>query len=156
MIKREKMNKYILGGTLQIALCAVLLFTGCSGDKSPHTKIEPAHIEDIEGSTHKRLTLTEKAAQRLDIKTAPVLEEVIVGGDQQLRKVVPYSAILYDTQGKTFVYKNESPLVYERSEIFVDFIQGDQVVLLDGPSTGTMVVTVGAAELYGTEYEVGH
>jgi hypothetical protein len=30
------------------------------------------------------------------------------------------------------------------------------VVLSNGPATGTAVVTVGAAELYGTETGVGH
>jgi hypothetical protein len=29
-------------------------------------------------------------------------------------------------------------------------------MLSDGPPTGTEVVTVGAAEVYGTEFEVAH
>jgi hypothetical protein len=29
-------------------------------------------------------------------------------------------------------------------------------MLSDGPSAGTEVVTVGAAEVYGTEFEVAH
>jgi hypothetical protein len=34
-------------------------------------------------------------------------------------------------------------------------IDGDRAILSDGPAPGTEVVTVGAAELLGTEYEVG-
>ena len=32
----------------------------------------------------------------------------------------------------------------------------DGVVLLDGPPAGTLIASVGVAELYGTELEVGH
>jgi hypothetical protein len=30
------------------------------------------------------------------------------------------------------------------------------VYLIDGPESGTKVATVGAVEIYGTEFEVGH
>jgi hypothetical protein len=38
----------------------------------------------------------------------------------------------------------------------VDYIEGDTVVLNDGPAPGTVVASVGVAELYGTEFAVGH
>jgi hypothetical protein len=37
----------------------------------------------------------------------------------------------------------------------VDHIQGDLVVLQEGPAAGTSVVTVGAVELYGADTGVG-
>ena len=46
-------------------------------------------------------------------------------------------------------------LVYVRAPIDVIRIDGDRALLSDGPPLGTEVVTVGAAELLGTEYEVG-
>jgi hypothetical protein len=114
---------------------------------------EPAKVEHIEGAGVSRLTLTAKAAERLGIRTKPVLAGKIAGAT---RRVVPYSAVLYDAKGDTWVYANPEPLAYVRERVTVDYIEGDQAVLTDGPPAGTPVVTVGAAELYGTEFGVGH
>jgi hypothetical protein len=43
-----------------------------------------------------------------------------------------------------------------RQKISIDHVVGDSVMLHDGPPVGTEVVTVGAAEVYGTEFEVAH
>jgi len=43
-----------------------------------------------------------------------------------------------------------------RQEISIDRVDGDSVMLSDGPPAGTEVVTVGAAEVYGSEFEVAH
>ena len=72
------------------------------------------------------------------------------------RKVVPYSAVIYDEHGNTWVYTSPKPLEYVRAPVTIDFIEGDVAVLKDGPPNGTAVVSVGAVELYGTEFEVGH
>lgn len=72
-----------------------------------------------------------------------------------VRKVVPYSAVLYDPQGKTWVYTSPEPLVFVRQPIVVDFIEGDRAVLKEGPAVGTEVVTAGAAELFGVENKIG-
>jgi hypothetical protein len=115
---------------------------------------EPAKVEHVEGSEDvSRLTLTPKAVERLGIQTTPVREETV---DGKRRKVVPYGAVLYDADGKTSVYVTSAPNVYVREPITVDLIEGDRVVLEAGPAAGTAVVSVGAAELYGTETGVGH
>jgi hypothetical protein len=114
---------------------------------------EPAKVEHVEGTEVTRLTLTAKAAERLGVKTKPILAGKL--GDAT-RRVIPYSAVLYDANGDTWVYTNPEPLAYVRERVTVDYIQGDQAVLIDGPPKGTPVVTVGAAELYGTEFGVGH
>lgn len=72
-----------------------------------------------------------------------------------VRKVVPYSAVLYDPQGKTWVYTSPEPLIFVRQPIVVDFIEGDRAVLKEGPAVGTEVVTAGAAELFGVENKIG-
>ena len=41
-----------------------------------------------------------------------------------------------------------------RAEVKVDRIDGDRVLLSEGPPAGTKVVTVGAAEVYGAELEI--
>ncbi len=95
--------------------------------------------------------MTEEAAKRLDIQTAAVREEQVNGTQ---RRVIPYAAVLYDTQGDTWVYTSPEPLTFVRHPITVDHIDGDKAVLSDGPPSGTAVVTVGAAELYGSEIRV--
>ena len=114
---------------------------------------EPARIEQVAGGDVSRLTLTARAAERLGIQTAPVRKVTVEG---QARTVVPYGAVLYDAKGGTWVYVAREPLSYLRERITVDDIEDDRAVLTSGPAAGTAVVSVGAAELYGTEFGVGH
>ena len=142
---------------LILLLMAVLPLVACQKQEAPHNKVEPAHVAHIEGSEISHLTLTEKAVERIGIQTTQVSEEMIAHSEAQLRRVVPYAAVIYDVQGRTWVYTNPEPLNYVRHEIKVDFVEGGKkAVLLEGPPVGTQVVIVGAAELYGTEYQVGH
>ncbi len=71
------------------------------------------------------------------------------------QKNVPYSSVLYDVRGSTWVYTNPKPLVFVRQAITIDFIDRDIAVLTDGPSVGTKVVSVGAIELFGAETGIG-
>ena len=41
-------------------------------------------------------------------------------------------------------------------KVIIDFIDGEFAILNSGPDTGTVVVSVGAAELYGVEFGVGN
>ena len=43
-----------------------------------------------------------------------------------------------------------------RDGVVVELIEGDNAYLKEGPPAGTLVVTVGVSELYGTEEGVGH
>ena len=119
------------------------------------TKIEPAKVEPIEGTEFNHVTLTEKAAQRLGIESVPLSEESV---DGSMKMVTPYAALLYGLNGETWVYvRNPGPdsLTFVREPVTVDYIEGDMVVLLDGPAVGTEVVIVGVAELFGTDTGVG-
>jgi len=69
--------------------------------------------------------------------------------------VVPYSAVLYDADGGTWVYTNPDGLTFVRASISVDDIDGDVARLSNGPAAGTAIATVGVAELYGAELGVG-
>jgi len=126
-----------------------LQLSACAPKSSPKVeKIQPFVLEPIDGTELKRVILTEKAVERLDIQTSAVRDEQVNGAK---RKVVPYAAIIYDLQGATWLYTNPAPLTFVRESITVDFIEGDRAVLVNGPSSGTEVVIVGVAELYGTE-----
>jgi hypothetical protein len=84
-----------------------------------------------------------------------VLMELPLSGGGEKRKIIPYAAVLYDAKGKTWVYTNPEPFVFIRHSIQIDTILGDEVLLTEGPSAGTALVTVGGAELFGTEFGVG-
>ncbi len=142
--------------TLTVSLAIVLSFWGCHQGADDYQYVEPAHLEKIDGSELSKLKLTEKAVERLGVETAPVTLEVLEGGGPDERLVIPFAAVIYDAHAHVWVYTNPHPREYVRHEIKVDFIKGDKVVLFEGPPVGTQMVTVGAAELYGTEYEVGH
>ena len=133
---------------------AELQLTGC-GKSSTYTLVEPAKLEKVDGVN--KITLTEKAMERMALKTAPVQEGKIEGADNEApRPFVPYSALMYVPTGETFVYINPKPQTFVREGIDVDYIAGDVAVLKKGPAVGTNVVTVGAAELYGTEVSGGY
>jgi len=83
----------------------------------------------------------------------PLRIELQTGAAERL--VIPYGAVVYDPQGQTWTYTNPSSLVYQRHPIAIDYIDGDYAFLLDGPTPGTEVVTVGAGELSGYESGVG-
>jgi hypothetical protein len=132
----------------QLSACTQTSAEGSTGGA------EPATVEHVEGSDDvSRLTLTPKAVERLGIQTTPLSEATVAG---KKRKVVPYGAVLYEADGKTSVYVSSAPNTYVREPITVEFIEGDRAVLSAGPAAGTAIVTVGAAELYGTETGVGH
>jgi hypothetical protein len=133
-----------------LPLIAVMLLSSCGEPVSDeHVIDEPATIEEIEGTEVARITLTQRAAERLDIQTAPV--EAL-----ENRLIVPFSAVLVDPEGVFWVYTNPEPLVFVRHEISIVHEEGDQTFLSEGPPPGTNVVTVGVPELYGAEYEIGH
>jgi RND family efflux transporter MFP subunit len=69
---------------------------------------------------------------------------------------VPWSAILHDIHGGTWVYEAMPDQVYVRRRVEVrDVIEGF-AVLRRGPEAGTSVVVVGAAELFSTEFGTSH
>lgn len=65
--------------------------------------------------------------------------------------VFPWSAVVHDIQGGTWVYERTAPHTYLRRRITVKFVKDGMAVLGSGPGQGTIVVTSGAAELFGTE-----
>ena len=80
-----------------------------------------------------------------------VFVELMMSGDEAQRKVVPYASVLYGVHGETWVYTNPEPLVFVRSPITIDYIDGDLAILSEGPEVGTTIVTLGATELFGAE-----
>jgi len=134
-----------------LTLVAALLISSCGEPVSEdHVAANPpATVEEVGETEIPRVTLTERAAERVDLQTAPV--ETI--GD---RLVVPFSAVMVDPDGTFWVYTNPESLVFVRHEITIEHEEGDQTFLTAGPPAGTPVVTVGVPELYGAETGVDH
>jgi hypothetical protein len=134
-------------GLFVVAACLLPACTEASGEGGDTEPV--ATVEAVPGSDLSRVVLSSAGADRLGIETAPV-EAIADGG-----LVVPYAAILYDPTGRTWVYTNPEPLTYVRAEVSVTAIRHGDAIATSGPPAGTEVVTTGASELLGTEYEVG-
>ena len=83
------------------------------------------------------------------------VEVTLTCRDEEQSLVLPWAAVLYDVHGSGWVYEQVAPRTYARRRVEVKFIDGPNAVAAFGPSPGTVVVTDGAAELYGTEFGAG-
>lgn len=85
----------------------------------------------------------------------PVFVKLALAEGEPQGLIIPYSAVIYGLHGETWTYINPAPLTFMRQPITVDYIEGGQAFLSDGPPVGTPIVTVGAQLLYGTDTGVG-
>lgn len=132
-------------GVALAAAVAGLLLAGCSGgDEAAGDAYYPSHVEDIEGSDVKHISITDDAALRIGLETA----EVVAAGDLL---AAPYGALIYDGLGKPWLYVVEKPLEFVRHAVVIDRIEGDRVLISEGVRPGDQVATVGSTEIYGTE-----
>lgn len=136
----------VVATALQLAATAAM---SASESETAAKKERPSKVESIDGSKVKRVTVTEKAAQRLDIQTG------VVASDSAGQLSAPYASIVYDISGGTWVYTVPKPLTYVRQSVVVQSIKGDKALLKEGPAPGVAIVTVGVAELYGAEKGIG-
>lgn len=122
---------------------------GKAGASSSDDGYSPAEVGAPSPAGVSRLTLEQPAVDRLGLVTAPVR-----AGDKG-RRVIPYSAVVYDPEGVAWTYVNTAPLTYVRREVGVTTVDGVAAVLTSGPPIGTKVVSVGGAELFGAEIDFG-
>jgi hypothetical protein len=132
------------------AVATGLALSGCA-DKSSESELKgPATLVERGEDKAPQIVLTDKkAAERVGIEFVPIVDEAGA-------KVIPYSAVVYDADGKTWAYTSPKALTFERTSITVASIAGDKATLSAGPATGTEVVTVGGAELLGVEAGIGY
>ena len=133
---------------------AALFLTGCA-TASAHEEPPPAVVKDIPGSAVKQVQLTEQAIHRLGITTAAVRTgQATIDGQRGTYKLIPYAAVVYDNDGSTWAFVSTAPRTFVRQRIAIGAIQGNTAVLAAGPSPSAAVVTAGAPELLGTEYDI--
>jgi hypothetical protein len=125
---------------LLLLITMVAALVACGPPRRNTQQVRPSTIKVVEGTESVQVILTEKAAERLGVET------VLIDGH-----VVPYSAVIYDTEGNAWIYTNPEPLTFVRARIVIDRIEGDQAFLSEPLETDLPVVTVGVAEIYGAE-----
>jgi hypothetical protein len=129
-----------------------LLLSGCASGAGTVTSHAADHatVEPVAGSDVSRLVLSSRALERLDIRTA--VARRASGG----QAVIPYAAVIYSADGQTWAYTVAGRTGFQRRPVAIEHIAGDEAVLSAGLRPGTRVVVRGAAELLGTELDVGH
>ena len=133
-----------------LALAAALSLSACKeAEEETAEGYQPSHVESVKGADDdvQHITFTKEGAERTGLETAEVRRS---GG----RKVIPYAALIYNDEAKTFVYTTPKPREFIRATVTVDRIEGQRVLLKDGPPAGTKIVTTGATEVYGTEIDM--
>ena len=142
--------KHIYRLFMALLILASLLAACAPASTAEELEIKPVTLEPVAGTDLNHVILTADAAKRLDIQTVTVHDADISGTPGT---VIPYDAVLYEANGNTWVYVSIEPLVFVRQAIVIDHIKGNEAFLTEGPASGSMVVTLGAAELYGSESE---
>jgi hypothetical protein len=124
--------------------------SGCSeAGASNESKYETAVTVESAGEDQPaRLTVSERAEERLGLRTEPVRA---VTGQPGVTEAISYSAVIYDADGASWAFSSPSPRTYVRVPIDISSITGKTVQLKSGPPVGTQVVVVGAPELVGAE-----
>jgi len=142
-------------GTIGLAAAAIaVILAGCGAARAPEEP-SPATVRPVAGSPIPQLQLTDQAVRRLGIATQPVrMATVTVASHRGPEKVVPYAAVIYDNDGSTWTYVNTAARTFTREHIAILVIRGNVAILGKGPAAGSPVVTVGAPELLGTEYNI--
>jgi len=75
---------------------------------------------------------------------------VLQGQDEQ--RVIPWSAVIQDINGGTWVYEKTAEHTFVRRRVQVRIVSGADAILSEGPPAGTHIVISGVAELFGTEF----
>jgi len=130
-----------------LIIIAAAALAGCGRISAPAATPPPAHVRVGHHGTVS-VVLSPLGAQRVGVQTAAA---AAAGRGQA---VVPYSALLYQPDGSSVIYKVTGPLTYTLVTVAVTSIEGSQVYLT-GLAPGTTVVTVGGEELLGVQDGVG-
>lgn len=70
--------------------------------------------------------------------------------------MIPWSAVVFDINGGSWVYTQQSKNLYARKRVFLDHVSGNQAIISEGPDEGSKVVVNGALELFGVETGFPH
>jgi hypothetical protein len=130
---------------LALVLCALVAACSRTTAAEQASNGEPAKVTAIgEGGLH-RITLTAEGARRIALATGTITQS-----DGSVLAVAS-AAVFYEADGTTWVYERTAPLTFQRARVTISRVDGATTELSAGPSAGTVVATVGVAELRGAE-----
>jgi len=142
--------------TAFLAALAVMIANGTSWSDEDEAVDESVTVSDTPGKDVKTLTFTEDAMERLGIETGTVREVVLShNGVEGQHRAVPLSAVTYDADGNTWVYRNSAPDTFVREPVTVEFMDEQNMYLSQGPQVGDSIATIGVQEMVGAEFGVG-
>ena len=124
-------------------------------DAATAPAIAPAATGDAEQAKQAAAAIGPKPGKPAPVTTTTTALPPPTTGPPPPRLVLPFAAVIYEPTGDAAVYTDLGGLVFSRERIVIDYVVGDVAVLTSGPPIGTLVVTVGATELYGAELGVG-
>jgi hypothetical protein len=134
---------------IALLACPLALSACTEQEAAEGDHYQPAKLSATRDKEVQRVTFTAEGTRRLGLETAAV-RATAKGA------VLPYAALLYDAEGGAFAYTSPAPRTFVRQTVQIARIDGTRVLMSKGPAPGTKVVTTGAAEVLGAEFEVGH
>ena len=150
-----KTSRRVSAMVVILLLLALTAWAATAGQGSAIQVEQPpqATVASVEGSDLALVTLTSDGAEKLGLEVVRVEP-----ADHQLGGLaVPYAAVVHGADGTTWVYASAgSVLRFRRQVVEVAAVEGPRAILTAGPSVGTDIASIGSAELYGAEFEIGH
>lgn len=133
--------------TALLVAAATALLAGCAqaAPSEPRQQLQ-ARMEHV-GSNYS-VVLTPLGAARVGLRTA----FATAAGSWT---AVPVQALLYEPSGQAAVYVETGTLSYTIDFVTVATIDGDQVIITQGLTPGTVVVIQGAEELLAVQNGIG-
>jgi hypothetical protein len=137
-----------------VAAALLIAATGWSltAGSEPSASMEahsPAVVHPVAGLQFPTVSLTDQGIERIGLEVVDVVTR-----DNQVQ--VPYASLVYAADGSTWVYVELKAMEFVRQSVSVSAIGDGVATLSNGPKVGQRVVSLGSAELYGAEFEVGH
>lgn len=132
-----------------VAAAVTAILSGCATSGSTAPQPPTVQLVHVPGSSQPNVVLTPLGAQRIGLETQVVT--VAASGQATL----PYTALLYESNGQAVVYVQVSPLAFARHSVNVASITGSTVTVTSGVTPGDRVATDGSEELLGVQSGVG-
>lgn len=146
MTARECSSPHAGGRAIGVGVAVLALtLTACGEVETPSgDDYAPATVITADPSSAPAVKFTDEAARRVDLEMSTV-------SGRKGALIIEYAALVYDKQGKPWVYTAPEPLTFVRAKVVVAKVDGNRVTLSEGPPPGTTVVTQGVTQVYGTE-----
>jgi len=71
--------------------------------------------------------------------------------DGEETRAVPWSSVIHDAYGGTWVYEQVAPLTYARRRVLLRYVSDGFAAIDAGPPLGAKLATTSVSELFGTE-----